>query len=162
MSSAPAQRPPRRAPRSVRVSILLVLALVLLSLVNAVLTYVHLDQLAAAAVAAQDGGPRVDEDTVRDSLVTVTLADLAGLGVLRLVLARALAKGARWARTVLTGLALLGLVFGAMGLRVGTERPTPFVVTGAVALALNAALVYFLWRQDSTDFLRPADVDARG
>lgn len=143
-------------------SVLLVLALVTLSLVNAALTYVHLDRLVAAAVAAQGTGPRVDRGTVRDSLVTVTLADLAGLGVLRLVLSRALVKGARWARSVLTGMALLGLVFGAMGLRIGAERPVPFVVTGVVALALNAALVYFLWRQDSTDFLRPVDAEPRG
>jgi hypothetical protein len=169
MPSGPSSEPPDRSrgqsadpplrhptPRSIRVSVRLVLALVALSFVNAVLTYVYLDEMAAAAVAAQGADLEVDEETVRASLVTVTVADLVGLGVLRVVLARALTKGARWARVVLTALAVLSLTFGAMGLRVGTDRPPAFMVTGVVALALQGALLYFLWRQESSDFLRPA------
>jgi hypothetical protein len=160
-SDRPADRQPAPTPRSIRTSVRLVLGLIGLSLVNAVLTYVHLDEMAAAAVAAQGAGSDLEEDTVRGSLVMVTVVDLVGLGLLRLVLARALVRGANWARIVLSGLAVLSLTFGTLGLRVGSERPVPFVATGVVALVLQAALLYFLWRRDSTGFLRPAGPERR-
>ncbi len=138
-------------PPSIRMSIRLVLGLVGLSLVNAILTYVYLDEMATAAAQSQAAGG--DVDAIRASLVTVAVADLMGLGIVRIVLAVALRKGAKWARIVLTLLAVVSLSFGVIGLRVGTARPVPFIVTGLVAVVLQSALLYFLWRKDATAFL---------
>lgn len=147
------QRFKRPVPTSVRTSIRLVWGLVALSLVNAILTYVYLDEMAAAA--AQSPVAAGDEDAIRGSLVVVAAADLMGLGILRVVLALALAKGANWARIVLTILAVLSLSFGAVGIRTGSERPVPFIVTGVIALVLQGALLFFLWRKDSSAYLSP-------
>lgn len=73
-------------------------------------------------------------------------------GALWVVLAVFLRKGANWARIVLTVLAGLGMLFGAYGL--GTSgQPAIFVVVAIVQFLLYAALLFFLWRRESTAYL---------
>jgi hypothetical protein len=153
-SSGPADRsntPPRgELPASIRRSVALVWAIVALSVLNVLLTFVFLDELAAAAV--RSGTPGLTEESARSS---ITFNGVFGLlfAVLWVMLGVLVRRGTGWARVALTVLAVIGIVFGLMALSLGVQR-TEFVLIGVATLVLQAALVYFLWRRDSNSYLR--------
>ncbi|MDQ3479772.1 MAG: hypothetical protein M3423_00285, partial [Actinomycetota bacterium] len=60
-------------------------------------------------------------------------------------------KGRNWARIVLTVLTAFGLLLGVVG--VLGEQPVIFLISGLVQMALYVALLYFMWRPDSSAYL---------
>jgi hypothetical protein len=146
--SAAAAEPP---PPSVRTSVTLVWTIVALSVLNAALTFLYLDEIVAATLPAQATG--IDEDAARVGIVVGSVFFLVIFGALWVMLAVFLRRGANWARIVLTVLAALGVLFGAFGL-VNREQPTALTVTSLLSTVLEAALLYCLWQADTSAFIK--------
>ena len=145
------QQPDAVPPASIRRAVALVWAVVAVSVLNVLLTFVYIDDLVAAAMAS--GAAGLTEETARQS---ITVNGVFGLlfAVLWVMLGVLVRRGTGWARVALTALAVIGIVFGLMALSVGAQR-TEFVAVGVVTLVLQAALVYFLWQRDSSRYLKP-------
>ncbi|HWL97019.1 MAG TPA: hypothetical protein VNP20_06710 [Nocardioidaceae bacterium] len=155
MSAPPPERPgvqPKGdAPPSIRTSLNLVWAIVAMSVLSAVVTFIFFDDVLATAMEAQPAG--ADESTVRASLTVGPLIGVVVFGALWIVLGIFLRKGANWARIVLTILAGVGVVSGLFNL-VTPQHPGVLVV-GIITWVLEAALLWFLWQKDSSAYLKP-------
>lgn len=142
---------PGQPPATIRRAVQMVWAVVALSVVNTVLTFVYLDDLVASAL---EGQPQqgLTEASARTSVIVGGVFGLvfAALWVLLAVLLR---RGANWARIVLTVLAGIGLLVGLFGLSLSTT-PAPFVVVSVITLVPEAALLYLLWQRDSSRYLK--------
>lgn len=153
-SGSAADRPDAPAgggpPPSIRRSVALVWAVVAMSVLNVLLTFLFIDDLVAAAMRSGSAG--LEQETARQS---ITFNGVFGLlfAVLWVMLGVLVRRGTGWARIALTALAVIGIVFGVMALSVGLQR-TEFVVVGVVTLVLQVALVYCLWQRDSSRYLR--------
>lgn len=151
-------------PTSVRRSIWTVWALVVWGVVATVLTVLLRDDLILAWAEGNNAAQEVLDagglDALKDS--SIRIPGFAALAVtllivyvaLALVLVAFLRGGHGWARMVLTATA----VFTSFAIVVGLERVLPLLFSGlsVVALVLNVALVWFLWRGDTGRFLRAA------
>jgi hypothetical protein len=155
MSSPPPEGPGRQpqgeAPPSIRTSVNLVWAIVAMSVLSAVVTFIFIDDIVATALDGQVAG--VDESTVRASATVSALVGVVVFGALWIVLGIFLRKGANWARIVLSILAGLGVVFGLFGL--AAPQHASVLVIGVITWVLEAALLWFLWQKDSTAYLKP-------
>lgn len=142
-------RPATEPPQAIKTAVTIVWAVLALALLSTILTFVYLDELVSAAA-----GPDLtsaQESAARTGAIVGSIVGFLLFGALWAILAIFLRKGANWARIVLTILAVLGLVFGAFGLLAG--QPATLLVLGVVQLALYAALVYFMWRRESTAYI---------
>jgi hypothetical protein len=150
-----AHRPqhPGEAPASIRTSITLVWVIVALSVLNAALSFVYLDELVDAATQGQN----VNQSTATTGVIVGAVFSVLVFGGLWVLLAVFLRRAANWARIVLTVFAALGVVFGAIGL-FASDEPLFVTATNLVTVVLQAALLYFMWRPDSSAYLqaRPA------
>lgn len=140
------------APSSIRTSVSLVWAVVGLTVVNALLTLLYVDDLIAASADAR--GTTIDPDTVRVAVMTSTLFVLVVSVALWVVLGAFLRKGANWARIVITVFAALGLLLGLGRVAGDAGQPVAMLLTRLVTLMVDVALLFFLWRKDSSTFLR--------
>jgi hypothetical protein len=152
----------RQLPASVVRSIWLLRAAVAWSGLTAVLTYFFRDDLirtwargnGAARAILNEGGL----DALRES--SINIPAFAPLAIVLFVVYAALAgvlvaffrRGHGWARVAIS----VTVVFIAFATAVGLGRDLPalFVALSAVALVLYAALLFTLWRKDTTAFLR--------
>ena len=151
----------RQVPTSVTHALRVLVALVLVSAVTALLTWLQRDDV---ILSWAKGNPSAQEilasgglDALRDSAIVPKFVPLAVVSfvvflLLATVLAAFLVDGHGWARLVLTGLALFGVLVAALGLL--NHLPTLFVVLSSVSMVLYLALVFFLWRRDTSDYLR--------
>lgn len=149
--------PPPSIVRSVQV----VYALVALSLLNLVLTIVFQDALTEAwakgagtwsAVLDEGGTQRIDELGVAPAFVPIAIGTFVLFGVIYLVLALMLQRGAGWARIVLTVLSVLALL--GVPLSFVQNRPILFTVLSLLSAVLYLALLFFMWQRQSTDYIK--------
>lgn len=143
----------RQQPGSVSRATWVLLGLVALSALTAVLTVVMRDDLVRSWA---DG--RVDTGTVRPpEFVPVAIVLFFVFAALAGVLIAFLRGGHNWARLSLTGLvAFMGLATLA-GLR--TNPPVLFFGLSIVSVALDLALLFFLWHRDTNAFIRGVWLD---
>jgi O-antigen/teichoic acid export membrane protein len=138
------------APPSIRTAVSLVWAIVAVSIVSLVLTFVYIDDIVAAA------GEDLSQEQ-RDLTRTASLVGAVFFGVVInavwVVMGIFLRKGRNWARIVLTILAGIGVLGGLFGF--AGDRPALLTVVGVITLALEAALLFFLWKKESSAFLQP-------
>ena len=146
----PGRQPQGEAPPSIRTSVNLVWAIVALSVLSAVATFIFIDDIAAAL--QQDQGAGVSESAVRAGATVGAIIGVVVFGALWIVLGIFLRKGANWARIVLSILAGLGVVFGLFGLV--APQHASLLIIGIITWVLEAALLWFLWQKDSTAFLK--------
>jgi hypothetical protein len=151
----------RQVPASVANALRVLVAIVLVSALTALLTWVQLDEV---ILSWAKGNPSAQEilasgglDALRDSAIVPKFVPLAVVSfvvflLLATVLAAFLVDGHGWARLVLTLLALFGMLVAALGLL--NHLPTLFVVLSSVSMVLNVVLVLFLWRRDTSAYLR--------
>jgi hypothetical protein len=145
----PGRQPQGEAPPSIRTSVNIVWAIVAMSVLSAVVTFIFIDDIAAAL---QDQGAGVSESTVRASAIVSAVVAVVVFGALWIVLGIFLRKGANWARIVLSILAGLGVVFGLFGL--AAPQHASLLVIGIITWVLEAALLWFLWQKDATAYLK--------
>jgi hypothetical protein len=141
--------PPAEPTRSVRLGALLAIVVAVLAAVGTVLTFVHLDTLAALAV----GPSLTQQEAARRSIALNAVVDLAVTAGAWVALAILLWRGRPWARVALTVVAAAALLLGVPGL--WRELPWPLQVTRAAQLSATAASALVLWRRDATEYLRP-------
>jgi hypothetical protein len=137
-------------PSSIRTSVALVWAVVVVSLLNALLSFVLMDDLVAAARESQ---PVLTGEVARAGVLSGVFSAVV-FGALWLALAVFLRRGANWARIVLSIFAVLGVLLGLPALG-SASKPVVFTVIGVVTLVLEVALLYFLWQRDSGGYLKP-------
>ena len=135
-------------PQAIKTAVTVVWAVVVLSVLSVILTFLYLDDLVEAA---GENLTSAEQDAARSFAIVVAIITLLVFGALWVVCGVFLRKGANWARIVLTVLSVLGLAFGLFGLFV--DQPAIFLVLGVVELVLYVVLLYFLWRKESTDFI---------
>jgi len=128
----------------------IVWAVVALSVLSTILTFVYLDELVEAVDTNLTGAER---DAARAGGIAGGIIGFVVFGVLWVVLGIYLRKGANWARIVLTVLAVLGVLFGLYGLLAGNQ-PIALLVLGLIQMVLFVALLYFLWRRESTEYIK--------
>ena len=138
----------RQQPGSVTRATWVLLGLVALSALTAVLTVVMRDDLVRSWAEG-----RVDTGTVRPpEFVPVAIVLFFVFAALAGVLIAFLRGGHNWARLSLTGLvAFMGLATLA-GLR--TNPPVLFLGLSIVSVALDLALLFFLWHRDTNAYIR--------
>lgn len=141
-------------PGSVATAVKLIWASIALSLLSAVLTFAMLDTIVDQAV--ESAGANVDADLVR---TTAIIGGVIGLVIsvgLTLLLLMFIKKGANWARITYTVLAVIGLLFGLIGL--AGEQPVLMRLLGIISMLLTVAILFFLWKKESNAWFskRPA------
>lgn len=147
------QTTPAEPPPSIKTAVSIVWAVIALSVVSTILTFVMLDDVIEAAGVKATSGP--EYDGARTGAVVGAIIGFLVFGALWVLLGVFLRKGANWARIVLTVLAVIGLGFGVFGLTLG-EQPAIFLVITIVQMALYAGLLFFMWRRDSSDYIAAA------
>ena len=151
----------RQVPASVAHALRVLVAIVLLSAATALLTWVQRDEV---ILSWAKGNPSAQEilasggiDALRDSAIVPKFVPLAVVSfvvflLLAVVLAAFLVDGHGWSRLVLTLMAVFGVLVAALGLL--NHLPVLLEVLSAVSMVLYAALVFFLWRRDTSAYLR--------
>ena len=142
------QTTPAEAPPAIKTSVAIVWATVALSVISTILTFILLDEIVEAAGVELDS---TEEDAARIGGIVGGIIGFLIFGALWILLAVFLRKGASWARIVLTVLAALGLLTGLFGLT--RDQPAVFLVLGVVQLALMVALLVFMWRRESSEYI---------
>ena len=84
--------------------------------------------------------------------VPLALVSFIVFVVLVVVLAAFLVDGHGWSRMVLTANSFFGVLVATLGLNHGL--PTAFVLVSAIFFVLSLTLVFFLWRKDTSTYLR--------
>lgn len=110
---------------------------------------------AAREIVAEGGLVALEQSAISiPSFVPVAVVSFIVYACLAWVLAVLFREGHGWARWSLLALAV-SLLFAAFVVY-RAEPPTPFVVLGVVAVVLDLALVWFLLRRDSGEWVRGA------
>lgn len=161
MSNYPAYPPPppvegygqptavAEPPPSIKTAVSIVWALVALSVLSAIVTVVILDDIVKAAGVDLTGS---EADAARASAIAGAVVGVLIFGALWIVLGIFLRRGANWARIVLTVLAGIGLLLsGTFSLTTG--QPALQLILALLQMALYVALLFFLWRRDSSDYI---------
>lgn len=135
-------------PPAIKTSVNIIWAVVALSVVGTILTFLFLDDIVESAGVSLDSS---EADAARIGGMVGSVIGLLIFGALWVLLGIFLRKGANWARITLTVLAVLALVFGVIGLL--GEQPAIFLVLGILQMALYVALLVFMWRKESSAYI---------
>ncbi len=141
--STPAEPPP-----AIKTSVNIVWAVVALVVVGTILTLLSLDDIVDSVGTDLTSEER---DAARTGAIVGAIVALVIFGGLWTVLAIFLRRGANWARIVLTVLAALGLALGLVTL--GGNLPAVLLAIRLVQMALYVALIVFMWRPESSQYI---------
>ena len=151
----------RQVPASVANALRVLIAIVLVSAVTALLTWVQRDEVilswakgnpSAQEILASGGIDALRESAIVPKFVPLAVVSFVVFLLLAVVLAAFLVDGHGWSRLVLTLMAVFGVLVAALGLL--NHLPVLLEVLSAVSMVLYAALVFFLWRKDTSAYLR--------
>lgn len=151
----------RQVPASVAHAVRVLVAIVLVSAATALLTWVQRDEVilswakgnpSAQEILASGGIEALRESAIVPKFVPLAVVSFVVFLLLAVVLAAFLVDGHGWSRLVLTLTAVFGVLVAALGLL--NHLPVLLEVLSAVSMVLYAALVFFLWRKDTSDYLR--------
>jgi hypothetical protein len=106
----------------------------------------------AQDLLAQGGIELLRESPIVPGFVALSIVAFVGFALLALVLGSFLVGGHEWARYVLTATAGVGVLVGAVCL--DSHLPTIFVVLSALVIVEGLVLSFFLWRRETTAYLR--------
>lgn len=138
---------PAEPPLAIKTSVNIVWALVGLVVLGVILTLLSLDDIVDAVGTDLTSEER---DAARTAAIVGAIVALVIFGGVWTVLAIFLRKGANWARIVLTVLSALGLLLGLLTLG---NLPAVLLVIRLVQLALYVALIVFMWRPESSQYI---------
>lgn len=137
-------------PGSIDMAVKLIWVAVALTVVSTLLSFLYLDDAVDSALENDTTGT-LTESSARSAVIVVTVLVLAiGVG-LYAMLAYFIGKGKSWARIVYTGLAVLFLLLGILGM--GGDQPAASQLLGVVQIALTVATLFFLWKRESTEWI---------
>lgn len=151
----------RELPGSVATAIWLVRAVVAWSGLTALLTYVFRDDLvvawaegnkAARDILEEGGLAALEESSINiPSFVPLAIVLFVVYAALTGVLVVFFRARHAWARGAIS-VTVLFVAFST-GVTMDSDLPPIFVVLSAVALCLNAAVLFFLWHKDTSAYL---------
>lgn len=141
----------RRAgpPPPVRLGATLIFANIALSALALILTFVYLDQIVELITA----GMQLDDVGLNNARVGASMGAFGGFllfGALYAVLAVFIRKGANWARVTWTVLAVVGVVFGLIGLLGG--QPVALLLLSLVSAVITIWALFLLWKKESSAY----------
>ena len=151
----------REIPGSITRAVQSLLALVVVSGAAVLLTWLQQDEIILAWAQGNSSAQEIlitgGIDALRDSAIVPKFVPLAVVSfivfvVLAVVLGAFLLDGHGWSRLVLTGTGLFGVLVAILGLN--HSLPTAFVVVSALFLMFCLTLMFFLWRRDTSTYLR--------
>lgn len=149
-----APQPPAEQPGSIRTAVMLMRVGALLSLLSLLTTFLFRDQVRDQVVETLEAqGTTITADTV-DAAVAVGTAFAVFFGLIGVALwlwmAWANGRGKGWARIVATVLFALS----AVSFLFSFTQPQPLLntVLGLVNLVLGAAIVFLLWKRESSAY----------
>ena len=151
----------RELPGSITNALRSLLALVVVSGAAVLLTWLQHDEIirawakgnsSAQEILASEGMAALRDSAIVPKFVPLALVSFIVFLVLAVVLGAFLADGHGWSRLVLTGTSFFGLLVSFLGLNHGL--PTAFVIVSALFFVLCLVLVFFLWRKDTSTYLR--------
>ena len=151
----------RQVPASVRNALRVLAAIVGVSALTALLTWVQQDEVilswargnpSAQELLAAGGLEELRAAAIVPKFVPLAMVSFVVFLLLAVVLAAFLVDGHGWSRLGLTAMAVFGVLVSALGLL--NHLPVLFVVLSVVSMVLNVALVFFLWRRDTSAYLR--------
>lgn len=151
----------RQVPASVAHALRVLVAIVLVSAATALLTWVQRDEVilswakgnpSAQEILASGGIEALRESAIVPKFVPLAVVSFVVFLLLAVVLAAFLVDGHGWSRLVLTLTAVFGVLVAALGLL--NHLPVLLEVLSVVSMVLYVALVFFLWRKDTSDYLR--------
>ena len=153
--------PMRDLPGSITNALRNLLALVVVSAAAVLLTWLQHDEIirswakgnsSAQEILASGGLAALRESAIVPKFVPLAIVSFVVFLVLVVVLGAFLVDGHGWSRLVLTGTSLFGLLVSFLGLTHGL--PPAFVIVSALFFVLCLTLVLFLWRKDTSTYLR--------
>jgi lysylphosphatidylglycerol synthetase-like protein (DUF2156 family) len=151
----------REKPGSITNAVRSLLALVVVSGAAVLLTWLQQDEIilawaqgnsSAQEILSSGGINELRDSAIVPKFVPLALVSFVVFVVLAMVLGAFLVDGHGWARLVLTGTSCFGLLVAALGLN--HSLPTAFVIVSALFLVFCLTLVFFLWRKDTSTYLR--------
>ena len=151
----------REMPRSITNAVRSVGALIVVSAAAVLVTWLQIEEVIRSWAKGNSSAQEILVSggmvTLRDSLIVpkfvpLALVSFVVFAVLLGVLTAFLVDGHGWSRLVLTATSLFGVLVSGLGLN--HDLPTALVVVSALFLGLCLALIFFLWRKDSSVYLR--------
>ncbi len=106
----------------------------------------------AQELLAQGGIDLLRESPIVPGFVALSVVAFAAFAALALVLGSFFRGGHGWARLVLTATVGVGVLVGAVA--IDSHLPTVFVVLAALVIVESLVLALFLWRRETTAYLR--------
>lgn len=151
----------RELPGSITNALRNLIALVVVSGMAVLLTWLQHDEVvrawakgnsSAQEILASGGMAALRESAIVPKFVPLALVSFIVFVVLVGVLGAFLVDGHGWSRLVLTATSFFGVLVASLGLNHGL--PTAFVIVSALFFVLSLTLVFFLWRKDTSTYLR--------
>jgi hypothetical protein len=151
----------RELPGSITNALRNLVALVVVSGIAVLLTWLQHDEVirawakgnsSAQEILASGGMAALRESAIVPKFVPLALVSFVVFLVLVVVLGAFLVDGHGWSRLVLTATSFFGVLVAVLGLNHGL--PTAFVIVSALFFVLSLTLVFFLWRKDTSTYLR--------
>jgi len=151
----------RELPGSITNALRNLVALVVVSGMAVLLTWLQHDEVirawakgnsSAQEILASGGMAALRESAIVPKFVPLALVSFVVFVVLVVVLGAFLVDGHGWSRLVLTATSFFGVLVAVLGLNHGL--PTAFVIVSALFFVLSLTLVFFLWRKDTSTYLR--------
>ena len=106
----------------------------------------------AQVILAEGGIAVLRDDQIVPGFVALSVVAFVGFAALALVLGSFFVGGHGWTRPVLAATAGVGVLVGVVCL--DSHLPVIFVVLSALVILEGLVLSFFLWRRETTDFLR--------
>ena len=106
----------------------------------------------AQSILAEGGVDALRASPSAPGFVALAIVAFVGFALLAIVLGSFLLGGHGWTRLVLTATAGVGVLVGAICL--DNHLPVIFVVLSALVILEGLVLSYFLWRRETTAYLR--------
>jgi hypothetical protein len=106
----------------------------------------------AQELLAQGGIDLLRESPIVPGFVALSVVAFAAFAALALVLGSFFRGGHGWARLVLTATVGVGVLVGAVA--IDSHLPAVFVVLAALVIVESLVLAFFLWRRETTAYLR--------
>lgn len=146
----------RQQPRSVTNAARALVALIVLTVITALLTlFLHDELVSSWAAGRADGGVDVQAPEFTPVAIVLCIVFAALSGVLMMFVR----DGHGWARLSLSAL-IVFVGFGSLAL-LRTDPPAVFLVIALASVVLDLALLVCLWHPDSRAYVRGAWLAAR-
>ncbi|WP_210438083.1 hypothetical protein [Nocardioides xinjiangensis] len=151
----------RDLPGSVVNSMRVLVLIVATAAVITLLTWLMRDEVilgwaegnpSAQELLAQGGIELLRDSPIVPGFVALSVVAFVGFAALVLVLGSFFVGGHAWTRPVLTATAGVGVLVGVVCL--DSHLPSIFVVLSALVIVEGLVLSFFLWRRETTDYLR--------